>query len=56
MIRVTNKILDFFEKECGSIIIYGSGHYGSYIGSYMEQCKINFDMYVDKNKGEKVYI
>lgn len=53
MVRVTNEISDFFEKEQGSIVIYGSGHYGGFIGSYMERCKMDFDMYVDGYKGGK---
>lgn len=49
MLKVTNNTINFFEKEDGSIIIYGAGNHGYWLGYYLNQCKIDFLGYIDEN-------
>lgn len=49
MIRITNNVKEFLEKEIGDIYIYGAGNAGYWIGYYMNQCGYTFEKYIDRD-------
>ena len=51
MIKLTNDVKAFMEKEQGDLILYGAGNSGYWIGFYMDRCGINYLYYIDKNVG-----
>ncbi len=53
MIKLEVNYNTFFEERPGSIIIYGCGHHGSYIGRFMELCNIDVEMFIDQKWGDK---
>lgn len=51
MIRVTNDVKSFFEKDSGEIVIFGAGNAGYWIGYYMNCCNLQYEFYVDRFPG-----